>query len=60
MGQWSSISSDTAFAVGNGTSATARNNLFELKDSGAGYLNGVDIAVISDSELTSLETALGL
>ena len=60
VGQWSSISSDTAFAVGNGTSATARNNLFELKDSGAGYLNGVDIAVISDSELTSLETALGL
>lgn len=35
VGLWSSINSTTAFAVGNGTSATARSNALEVtKDSG--------------------------
>lgn len=35
LGLWSSIDSNTAFAVGNGTAATARSNAFEVtKDGG--------------------------
>lgn len=35
LGLWSNITATTAFAVGNGTSATARSNAFEVtKDSG--------------------------
>lgn len=35
LGLWSSITTNTAFAVGNGTSVTARSNAFEVtKDSG--------------------------
>lgn len=35
VGLWSSIDSNTAFAVGNGTNATARSNAFEVtKDNG--------------------------
>ena len=34
MGKWSNISSDTAFAVGNGTSQTNRLNILELKSNG--------------------------
>lgn len=35
VGLWSNITSTTAFAVGNGTAATARSNAFEVtKDSG--------------------------
>lgn len=35
MGLWSDITSNTAFAVGNGTSSTARSNAFEVtKDGG--------------------------
>lgn len=35
LGLWSSITATTAFAVGNGTAATARSNAFEVtKDSG--------------------------
>ena len=41
FGEWASISSDTAFAVGNGTNATARSNLFEIKTNGDIYVNGV-------------------
>lgn len=41
LGEWSSISSDTAFVIGNGTSHTSRNNLFEIKTNGDIYVNGV-------------------
>ena len=35
VGQWSVIESTTAFAVGNGTTVTARSNAFEVtKDGG--------------------------
>ena len=34
IGKYSDIKSDTAFAIGNGTSDTARNNLFEITDDG--------------------------
>ena len=33
-GKFSLTSADTAFAIGNGTSNTARSNLFEIKDDG--------------------------
>ena len=32
LGQWSDISNNTAFAVGNGTSNTGRSNIFEVTD----------------------------
>lgn len=41
FGQYANIQSDTAFAVGNGTSHTARSNLFEIKTNGDVYVNGV-------------------
>lgn len=41
FGQYADIQSDTAFAVGNGTSHTARSNLFEIKTNGDVYVNGV-------------------
>lgn len=41
LGSYADIQSDTAFAVGNGTSATARSNLFEIKTNGDIYVNGV-------------------
>ena len=34
IGKYSQINSDTAFAIGNGTSNTARNNLFEITSDG--------------------------
>lgn len=34
IGKYSDIKSDTAFAIGNGTSDTARNNLFEVTSDG--------------------------
>lgn len=45
LGQWSDISSDTAFAIGNGTSHTARSNLFEIKNDGTIYVNGTKLNV---------------
>lgn len=45
LGQWSLISSDTAFAIGNGTSHTARKNLFEIKSNGDVYVNGTKLNV---------------
>ena len=41
FGQYADIQSDTAFAVGNGTSHTNRKNLFEIKTNGDVYINGV-------------------
>ena len=41
LDSYADIQSDTAFAVGNGTSATARSNLFEIKTNGDIYVNGV-------------------
>lgn len=41
FGQYADIQSDTAFAVGNGTSHTTRSNLFEVKTNGDVYINGV-------------------
>ena len=32
MGQWSDITSETLFAVGDGTSHTDRSNAFEVRD----------------------------
>ena len=43
LGEYSLISSDTAFVVGNGTSATNRNNLFEIKTNGDIYVNGTKV-----------------
>lgn len=43
FGEYSLISSDTAFAIGNGTSHTARSNLFEIKTNGDVYLNGTKV-----------------
>lgn len=45
VGQWSQISSDTAFAVGGGSSHTARKNLFEVKTNGDVYVNGTKLNV---------------
>lgn len=43
LGEWSLIQSDTAFAIGNGTSHTARSNLFEIKTNGDVYINGTKV-----------------
>lgn len=43
LGQWSLISSDTAFAIGNGTSHVDRKNLFEIKTNGDVYINGTKV-----------------
>lgn len=43
VGKFSLISSDTAFAVGGGTSHTNRKNLFEIKTNGDVYKNGVKV-----------------
>lgn len=43
FGEWANITSDTAFAIGNGTSHTARSNLFEIKTNGDVYLNGAKV-----------------
>ena len=40
VGKWSNITSNTAFAVGNGTSSTSRKNAFEVKTDGSIYANG--------------------
>lgn len=45
VGKFANIASDTAFVVGNGTSHTARSNLFEVKTNGAVYINGVQLNV---------------
>lgn len=45
LGQWSLISSDTAFAIGNGTNHTTRKNLFEIKTNGKVYVNGTELNV---------------
>lgn len=45
LGEWSLISSDTAFAIGNGTNHTARSNLFEIKTNGDVYVNGTKLNV---------------
>lgn len=45
LGQWSLISSDTAFAIGNGTSHVDRRNLFEIKTNGDVYINGTKLNV---------------
>lgn len=60
VGQYSDMSSTTLFAVGNGSSHTARSNAFEVKSTGIAYVNGNDVAVITAAELTALETKLGL
>lgn len=43
VGQYADIQSDTLFAVGNGTSHTARSNAFEIKTNGDIYKNGVKV-----------------
>lgn len=43
IGDWSLISSDTAFCIGNGTNQTNRSNLFEIKTNGDVYINGVKV-----------------
>lgn len=43
FGQYADIQSDTAFAVGNGTSQTERSNLFEVKTNGDIYVNGTKL-----------------
>ena len=43
FGKYAKIQSDTAFAVGNGTSHTARSNLFEVKTNGDIYVNGTKL-----------------
>lgn len=43
VGKFSLISSDTAFAVGGGTSHTNRKNIFEIKTNGDVYKNGVKV-----------------
>lgn len=43
IGEWSLISSDTAFCIGNGTNQTNRSNLFEIKTNGDVYINGVKV-----------------
>lgn len=43
FGQYANIQSDTLFAVGNGTSHTARSNAFEIKTNGDVYKNGVKV-----------------
>lgn len=43
LGQWADIQNDTLFAVGNGTSHTARSNAFEVKTNGDIYKNGVKV-----------------
>ena len=43
FGQWSLISNDTLFAVGNGTSHIDRSNAFEIKTNGDIYKNGVKV-----------------
>lgn len=43
LGSFALISSNTAFAIGNGTSATARSNLLELKTNGDLYINGTKV-----------------
>lgn len=45
VGQYSDIQSDTVFAVGGGTSHTARKNLFEVKADGSVYINGTKLNV---------------
>lgn len=45
VGQYSDIKSDTVFAVGGGTSHTARANLFEVKTNGDVYINGTKLNV---------------
>lgn len=47
-GDWSLIQSDTAFVIGNGTSHTARSNLFEIKTNGDVYINGTKVLPLSD------------
>lgn len=42
-GKYSDVKSDTAFAIGNGTSNTARSNLFEIKTNGDVYINGTKV-----------------
>lgn len=38
---------ETMFSVGNGTSASARSNLFELKADGTGYLNNEQLLALN-------------
>lgn len=45
FGKYAKIQSDTAFAVGNGTSHTARSNLFEIKTNGDMYINGAKVTI---------------
>lgn len=45
VGQYSIIEADTVFAVGGGTSHTARKNLFEVKADGSVYINGTKLNV---------------
>lgn len=45
LGQWSDLKADTAFAIGGGTSHTARANLFEVKTNGDVYINGTKLNV---------------
>ena len=64
VGQWSDISENTAFAIGNGTSNTARKNIFEVTDdSGATGLilkspNGTKYKVTVDDTGTLNATAV--
>ena len=43
FGDYPLISSDTLFAIGNGTSHTARRNAFEIKTNSDIYKNGVKV-----------------
>lgn len=56
-GKYSLVSSDTAFALGNGTSNTVRSNLFELKSDGDMLINGDSFGV--ESSIITLYESLG-
>jgi len=61
LGQWSYIDSKTLFAIGNGTSHTARSNAFEVVDDGSIVLrspNGTRYKIAVDNSGNLTTTAL--
>lgn len=57
LGEWSDVQSDTVLAIGDGTSATARHNVFEIKTTGDIYHE--DVSLLTKNISISITTSSG-
>lgn len=60
VGTYNKSESDTLFSIGNGTSDSARSNIFEVKNTNKAFINGNEVATTTyvDTKIGDINTIL--